>query len=247
MSIMGFRRVTLRTVAFVAQTGELRNSHIIPEFLYKPIYDVKHQLHLRRSGRLVRGKPLQKGIREKLLCDHCEGQLSRNEKYWKEVWFGGMEVLAQKRQHQWHISNLDYTRVRIFFLSLIWRMSVASQDSMWKNVNLGPHEEPIRRMVHEDNPGEPWQYGFLCIVPLFYGKPIVDWLLEPDWVRSEWGRMYRLWVGGCIYLFHISNQRITKPMSDLLIRKDGSLTIYFKDALEIPFIREEAFRISNEI
>lgn len=102
-------------------------------------------------------------------------------------------------------------------------------------------------MVHEDNPGEPWQYGFLCIVPLFFGKPIVDWLLEPDWVRSEWGRMYRLSVGGCIYLFHISNQRITKPMSDLLIRKDGSLVIHFKDALEIPFIREEAIRISKEI
>ena len=113
----------------------------------------------------------------------------------------GTEVLIQKRRHQWHISNLDYTRVRIIFLSLIWRMSVASQDPMWKNINLAPDEEPIRRMVHEGNPGEPWQDGFLCIVVLFDRKPIVDWLLDRDWVRSEWGRMYRLWVGGCIYLF----------------------------------------------
>ena len=36
-------------------------------------------------------------------------------------------------------------------------------------------------------------------------------------------------------------------MSDLLITKDGSLVIYFKDALEIPFITEEAIRIFKEI
>ena len=223
----------------------LKKSHIIPEFFYKQIYDSKHRLHLRKSGKLVRGRPLQKGITENLLCEGCEQQLSRNEKYVCDVLFGGTQIGIQRFQNKRVYSNLDYTKVRLFFLSLIWRMSVASKHAMWKKVNLGPHEELVRQMVHSKNPGEPWEYGFLCIVPLFNGQPMEDWLLDPDWVRSEWGRMYRLVVGGCLYLFHISNQRLPEQWNKGLIGKDGSWVIPFKDAREIPFILEEAKQYSK--
>ena len=204
-----------------------------------------HRLHLRKSGKLVRGRPLQKGITENLLCEGCEQQLSRNEKYVCDVLFGGTQIGIQRFQNKRVYSNLDYTKVRLFFLSLIWRMSVASKHAMWKKVNLGPHEELVRQMVHSKNPGEPWEYGFLCIVPLFNGQPMEDWLLDPDWVRSEWGRMYRLVVGGCLYLFHISNQRLPEQWNKGLIGKDGSWVIPFKDAREIPFILEEAKQYSK--
>lgn len=222
-------------------------SHIIPEFFYTPIYVSKHRLFPRKSGKLIRGKPLQKGIRELLLCGHCEQQLGRNEKYVREVLFGGTEIIVQRFRDRLVLSNLDYTAVRLFFLSLIWRMSVASEDAMWKNVDLGRHEEPIRQMVLNENAGEPWQYGFVCMLPFFDGQFVADWILEPDWVRSDWGRMYRLVVGGCVYLFHISNQRLPKQMSERLITKDGSWVISFKDARKMPFIREEAIRLFKAI
>jgi len=221
----------------------LKNSHIIPEFFYKPIYDSKHHLPARKSGKPVQGKPLQKGIRERLLCEDCEQQLGGNEKYVREVLFGGTEIGVQRFQNRLVLSNLNYTKVRLFFLSLIWRMSVASEHAMWKSVDLGPHEEPIRQMVHSENASEPWEYGFLCIIPFFDGQFAEDWILEPDWVQSDWGRLYRLIVGGCVYLFHISNQRLPAPLSKLLIKKDGSWIISFKDARKMPFIRREAERV----
>ena len=222
----------------------LKNSHIIPEFFYKPIYDSKHRLHLRKSGKPIKGKPLQKGIREQLLCEGCEQQLSRNEKYVREVLFGGMEKRFQNRLDLSNLdyTNLDYTKVRLFFLSLIWRMSVASEHTMWKNVDLGPHEELIRQMVHSKNPGEPRKYGFLCIVPRFNGEVLEDWLLEPVRGRSDRGRFYQFVIGGFVCLFHISNQRFPEQWSERLIGKDGSWVIPLKDASEIPFILEEAKR-----
>jgi hypothetical protein len=221
------------------------NSHIIPEFFYKPIYDFNHHLPARKSGKLVQGRILQKGIREKLLCESCEQQLGRNEKYVREVMFGGgtTEIGIQRFQDRLVLSNLDYTKVRLFFLSLVWRMGVASEHDMWKNVDLGSHEEPIRQMVHSESVGEPWKYGFLCIIPLFDGKFVDDWILEPDWVNENWGRMYRILVGGCLYLFHISNQRLPEQMSKLLIKQDGSWVITLKDASKIPFIHPEAKRV----
>ena len=53
----------------------LRNSHIIPESLYKPLYDKKHRaVHLtdfKGTNDYKKLKPLQKGLREKLLCNEC--------------------------------------------------------------------------------------------------------------------------------------------------------------------------------
>ena len=164
---------------------------------------------------------------------------------WRKVFCGGSWKDIQRFQDKWVLSNLDYARVRLFFLSLIWRMSVAPEDNMWTDVILGPDEETIRKMVHSQNPGEQWQYGFLCIIPFFNGKPIKDWLLEPECGQSDGGRMYILLVGGCLYLFHISNQLLSKQWTEGLIRKDGSWIIGVQDALEIPFIREEAVRISE--
>lgn len=223
----------------------LRKSHIIPEFFYQPIYDSKHRLPLYKSGKLIEGRPLKKGIREKLLCECCEQKLSRNEKYMREVVFGGTEIDSQKVQARLVLSNLDYTKVRLFFLSLIWRMSVASEDPMWKNVNLGPHEEPIRQMVHSENAGEPWEYGFWCIIPLFNGKIGVDWIVEPERVRIDWGRGSAYWlvIGGCVYVFHITKQRLPEPVSERLIKKDGSWIISIEDAHQIAFIRQEAGQI----
>lgn len=224
----------------------LRKSHIIPEFFYQPIYDSKHHLPVYKSGKLVKGRsPLQKGIREKLMCECCEQKLSRNEKYMREVVFGGTEIGIQKFQDRLVLSDLDYTKVRLFFLSLIWRMSVASEDPMWKNVNLGPHEEPIRQMVHSENAGEPWEYGVQCIIPLFIGKIGEDWILEPDRVRIDWGRgsVYSLVVGGCLYLFHITKQRLPESVSERLIKKDGSWVIFLTDARQMPFIRKEAEQV----
>jgi hypothetical protein len=224
----------------------LKNSHIIPEFFYKLIYNEKHQLPgYERSGELLQGKPLQKGIREKLLCGDCEQQLGRNEKYVREILFGGAEIGLERLQDRLILSSLDYKKIRLFFLSLIWRMSVASEHVVWENVSLGPHEEVVRSMLKSEHTGEPWEYGFVCIIPLFEGQILDDWLLEPDCVRTDQGRFYRLVVGGCLYLFHVSKQRLSRRFSKLLIKKDGSWEILIKNAREIEFIKKEAERIFN--
>jgi hypothetical protein len=51
---------------------ELRNSHIIPEFLHKKLYNNKGHLAA-INGQGNKGyKPLQQGLREYLFCECCE-------------------------------------------------------------------------------------------------------------------------------------------------------------------------------
>jgi len=233
--------------ALCKSKGNILDSHIIPEFMYKPIYDDKHRLLLRKNGFIVKTEPLQKGIREKLLCKKCEGQLSVYEKYVREILFGGTVINIQKFSDRIILYGLDYAKVRLFFLSLIWRMSVASKHDIWRNVNLGPHQEIIRDMILSENPGSQWEYSFLSIIPLFNGTIVDDWILEPDWVRTQFGRLYSFIVGGCIYLFHISKQNIEKDAGQWLIHPDGTWAISLKNAEKIKFLRYEAEKIYRAV
>ena len=124
----------------------LQNSHVVPEFFYKPSYDEKHRIYARISGKLAHMPPLQKGLREPLLCWDCEQKLSPYEKYNREILYGGVEITGSRKPNKIEFIGLNYKRVRVFYLSLLWRMSIAGHR-FWKDVDLGRHEEKVREMV----------------------------------------------------------------------------------------------------
>ena len=105
---------------------KLLNSHIIPEFIYKPLYDEKHRFHVISTYK-TKHKPIeQKGIREKLLCADCEQHLSAYEGYAKKVLFGGVQISVQKENGGIVISEINYKYFKLFQLSILWRASVSN-------------------------------------------------------------------------------------------------------------------------
>lgn len=140
---------------------ELRNSHVIPEFVYKELYGSKHKFHV-LSTLKNRPRPMeQKGIREKLLCNECEGKLLLWEKYAREILLGGAGVTVQRDGELLILSGLDYDKFKLFQLSILWRASVSTHP-MFSKVNLGPHEERIRKFVDSKNPGRYTDYP--CVI-----------------------------------------------------------------------------------
>ena len=59
--------------------SDLRYSHIIPEYFYKPMYDSKHRFMQISTVQEYPTTFLQKGVREYLLCNRCEEQFSKYE------------------------------------------------------------------------------------------------------------------------------------------------------------------------
>ena len=75
--------------------------------MYEPLYDDKHRMIFvtEEEGRPNREKPLQRGIREKLLCSACEGEINRQyEQPNVRVWRGFVE--------QRPVRGISVTRVR---------------------------------------------------------------------------------------------------------------------------------------
>jgi len=88
--------------------SELRNSHIIPEFVYKPIYDEKHRFDVIARAKEIRNDEKQKGLREHLLCQSCETKLSQHERYVSLFLDSGLDVMQKKYGDYVKLEGVDY-------------------------------------------------------------------------------------------------------------------------------------------
>lgn len=155
------------------QEAELRNSHVIPEFVYTAlgVYDEKHRFCAFSTDPNVRVDTHQKGLREKLLCDTCEGRLNVWETYAKKVLFGGVALDVEGDEQLGAIAHgVDYEKFKLFAMSLLWRASVSTLET-FENVTLGPHEDKLRRLLLVGDAGERWRYG--CGI-LFSSRPVLE-------------------------------------------------------------------------
>src|SRR5205807_8245068 len=134
-------------------------SHIIPEFLHKDTYGEGHAaLSVRADLPYVRR--LRKGLRERLLCDGCEGVIKRYEDYFARTWYGQgvLPQFAPEHGEAVVTDGLDYAAFKLFHLSILWRASVATREE-FRDVKLGPqHEDAIRRMLLAGDPGPADRY-----------------------------------------------------------------------------------------
>ncbi len=119
---------------------QLRRSHILPEFMYQNLYDENprrfHTLNIDLDDISKSSKKIeQKGIREFLLCDQCEGLISKYENYAAETIYAKNNgnnaniVNASKTDDGqytlYDYEGFSYKEFKLFLLSILWRMLVS--------------------------------------------------------------------------------------------------------------------------
>src|SRR6266487_81589 len=103
------------TCALCQKKKQLRRSHIVPEFLYKQMYDPKHRFFALSCTPSERERQHQKGLREFLLCADCELLFSGFENYAAKVFYG-KDVAASKHHGDLLVlHDLDYKALKLFF------------------------------------------------------------------------------------------------------------------------------------
>jgi len=231
------------------QNKTLVDSHIIPEFCYESVYDNLHRLNELSTDPKERNKCYkQKGIREKLLCTDCESLISPSEKYVREVFYGGVEIKVAQDAKFLVIENIDYNRFKLFQLSILWRASVSTHD-FFNAVQLGPHEDKIRRMILTQDPGEPHEYG--CVVnAILTGEQktdVVDGLITtPEKTHLYGHRCYRFIFGGSFWIYVVSKHSDQFPYRKLFVSKEGRLVILKTSAEETEYFTKFAQKLKQD-
>lgn len=219
---------------------KLRNSHIISEFLYKPLYDPEmHRFHILSTLPAITKRFEQKGVREKLFCDDCEKLLCPYEDYVRRVLYGGVEIGIKDMNDLVLLINIDYKKFKLLQLSLLWRSSISSLP-FFSYVKLGSrHEEKLRKMILSENPGEPHEYGCINFLILNDKKEMEDNLImQPELVKMAGRHWYRFLCGGLLWFFFVSSHPPEPSYSDKFsLTKDGALRLFKKYLEDMDFLR----------
>jgi len=135
------------------QERELCESHIISEFFYRDSYDDKHKMSIlkEQDPRIYRSF---KGEYEKLLCADCERFLNQTyENYFDNFWYRKRTLPAYYHHSVFIVKGMDWIKFRLLMLSILWRASISSRETFSK-ISLGEHEERIRVMIKNQDPGD---------------------------------------------------------------------------------------------
>lgn len=202
--------------------SELSNSHILPEFFYSGIYDDLHRtIALSRDSERI----IQKGLREYLLCQECETKLSRYEGYAAKLIRDIPNFACTPDGRFLFSENVNYFHLKLFQLSILWRASIA-KNVAFAQVNLGPHEEIVRRMLLEEKPGYSSDYG--CVMMTVLHTEILDKvLLSPMLVKPRlFGHtVYKFSTGNITWLFFVTSHAINNQVQELFLQETGLLRI----------------------
>lgn len=234
----------MASCALCGNSGPLRASHILPEFVYRPSYDEKHTAVFFDAHRGRHGKR-QKGFTQYLLCAVCEGKFSRWETYFANVWLNPASTLRPATlpappPQIVQIPNLDYAQFRLFHLSVVWRAGVSSLPT-FEEVRLGVQEKKLRSRLFASDPGKPTDYPFFGLAlrePRTGG--FQDQLVtgpKAAHVKGHW--VYTFIFGGVQWHYYVSNHASDRVVP-VYFGLDGLLTLGVQEWTESPFVQDMA-------
>lgn len=228
----------------------LKNSHIIPEFMYWELFDEKHRMVRTQGLDISSAKRIQSGEKESnILCQQCDNEIiGKLEGYASRALFSGKgeDVKKIRTENQLHpdgiltstfCKNVDYTKFKLFLLSMLWRASISKLD-FFKEVELGPKEECLRRMIFQNMPLS--QLDFPCFISSFIGhnRQMTSIIItSPRKIKNANGTRYIFQIGQFVLMYFVSKNDTPIWIQDAAITPENKMRIvHFDDKRSIEFM-----------
>jgi hypothetical protein len=217
---------------------ELRNSHVIPEFIYKSVYDDKHRFHEIQIADPRKLKIRQKGLREPLLCGSCERLLAEHERYVSLVFRGNIQTKTRRSGNLVTVTGLDYAHFKLFGLSILWRASVSTMP-FFQEVSLGKHEDIVRLALLNSEPGPSHRLSIMINGLAVDNEPIYKLIVEPTRSKIDGHNCYRFVFGSLIWVFVVSGHAITETMRQVVLNEEGTFKMLISEFREVTFLAKQ--------
>lgn len=221
---------------------QLRNSHIVPEFLYHDLYNAQKQL-MGITGVGSRGwKMLQKGIREHLFCEACEQHFNEYcEKPFRKQWIDTEPFPKNKIWPNGLVrwATFDYASFKLFHLSVIFRAGVSTLPT-YAEVSLGPHEDTLRRMILNLDAGRPSVYPIFGYAVIHHvTRTLVPIVSQAGRSSFAGHRCYGLIYGGVNWWTSVSAHR-NHGFERMGLQPDGRMPFHAVPWNEVSAIQSAA-------
>ncbi len=223
----------------------LQNSHIFPKSVSKPIRgDKGHMLEITGEGRYGT-KLRQDGYKEHLLCSACETFCNDEyEKPFNATWQSIAPTNPWKRG-QVIQAKVDYVKFKLFHLLNLFRASISTLPEL-AGVQLGPHEDVLRKMILKGDAGNSQRYAVAGLV--LYSQvdgSLLEANFHPKRMLRERRTSYTMFYLNTEWIVLISDGGAEK-VRRLALQEDGTLMLTGHPWQQHP-IRDEIFsRIADK-
>src|SRR6266571_3001332 len=223
--------------ALCREERPLRRSHVIPEFMFDPLYDEKHRFYGVSNIPTKPNQIFQKGPREKLLCDTCEQRMSRYESYASDVFFGNAATQPLRTPTGFLFTRLDYKPLKLFFMSILWRLGTTSIPQL-KGAELGRHQERVRLLLCGDDPADYLTFPAMVTALTFEQRHMPSLIVPPLHSRVEGRRVWAVVISGFLFHFFVSNRQPPQNVWGGFLQEDGTFTIHLTDIREVAYLQK---------
>lgn len=222
----------------------IKKSHIIPDFMYKYLYDDSHKIRMFSPYETSRGEGYIKkpstGIYESgILCADCDNKIigDNYENYVSIVFYGGNLQVNEDPIFETFTDvdgisfttykNISYKKYKLFLLSILRRASI-STNPFFNSISLGLHSEILRKMVFEGEPGNIDDYAIAFLTYKIDKSLPIDLIAQPLQKIDKTGHTECIFmICGIIYIFYINSNahqlceealmRTIKPENEMTI------------------------------
>jgi hypothetical protein len=175
------------TCQLCRQDIPLIDAHIIPRPFFRPEGPSGAPKFLSNTdGSYPKRAPI--GIYDPgILCAKCDGRIGRWDEYGVELFIQSLDAFTPVIEHgdlvAFQRDTFDYSRLRLFVLSVLWRAHLSSHE-MFRRVDLGERADRLREMVESDGPGDSREFSMALSAFTVRGKipnigiPIADPFME---------------------------------------------------------------------
>lgn len=216
-------------------TDLLRKSHIIPDFMYKGLFDQRHRISLVKILDLKPIKILQTGFYDKeVLCKKCDNEkLSKLEFYASRAMYGGelpknespifRNSISHENIKSISIENLDYRKFKLFLLSILYRAHI-SVHPFFKNIDIVEYAEKLKEMLSNDDPGGEDEFETCLIIVNSNDIPNKS-IANPIYLKTEKNDSCMFMINKIIYHYNLSPEHKLSLFKKGRICKNNTMEI----------------------
>lgn len=240
-----------------SQKKLVKKSHVIPDFMYKGMFNEKHQIHHGQPFDLNKTRVTQSGIWESnLFCEECETKvLGKLDLYASKVLYGGKGLPTNEAPkffpciidsvHQFKADGISYSKFKLFLMSLIFRASV-SNNPFFNEVRLGPHEEKFR--CHIYNNAAPPENVYRVAIASFQSvmsRQVMRIIRDPVIHRCAGKTMYSMFINGGLFFYEISADYPLEFLEKACIKENNTMLIPILNQTDHEILRMLGFPIRS--
>lgn len=224
----------------------IRKSHIIPNFMYKGLFDEDRKMLIANLKDLSKKPQMaQSGIFEKnILCENCENIFSKNERYTSHFFNGSASSsllfknkISRDGLRTISITGIDYTKLKLCILSILWRAHI-SKNKFFKNVSIDEkNENVIRRMLLNNESESDDEYKISILGFQNAKNDLIRILVNPSIETIGTGKVALFLINGYSYFIELKPKSSFKIFDKVYLKESGEIDVpILKGEIAIKFL-----------